>query len=52
MFFSVKKLLSYLPQNNLENPPRKTGMLAEFFEKEENLKLLEIFQKRKKKDTK
>jgi acetyl-CoA carboxylase carboxyltransferase component len=44
-FSGVKKLLSYLPQNNLENPPRKVGMLAEFFEREESLKLLEILPK-------
>ncbi|MBC7073787.1 acyl-CoA carboxylase subunit beta, partial [Candidatus Parcubacteria bacterium] len=41
-FFAVKKLLSYLPQNNLENPPVKKGFLSELFEKEENWKLLEI----------
>ncbi len=41
-FTAVKKLLSYLPQNNLENPPLKKGFLSEFLEKEENLNLLEI----------
>lgn len=41
-FSGVKKLLSYLPQNNLEDPPKKSGIFAEFFEREENLKLLEI----------
>lgn len=41
-FLAVKKLLSYLPQNNLENPPTKKGFLAELLEKEENLRLLEI----------
>jgi len=41
-FSAVKKLLSYLPQNNLEDPPKKSGIFAEFFEREENLKLLEI----------
>jgi len=41
-FEGVKKLLSFLPQNNLEDPPRQRGLFAEFFEKEENLKLLEI----------
>jgi acetyl-CoA carboxylase carboxyltransferase component len=47
-FLQVKKLLSYLPQNNLENPPRKIGMLAEIFEKEESLKLLEILPEEEK----
>lgn len=41
-FEGVKKLLSYLPQNNLENPPTKKGFLSELLEKEESLKLLEI----------
>jgi len=41
-FFGVRKLLSFLPQNNLENPPRQKSLLTEFFEKEENYKLLEI----------
>jgi methylmalonyl-CoA decarboxylase subunit alpha len=48
-FLGVKKLLSYLPQNNLENPPRKSGMFAEFFEKEESLKLLDILPKEEEK---
>jgi len=41
-FLGVKKLLSYLPQNNLENPPRQKSVFAELFEKEENYRLLEI----------
>jgi acetyl-CoA carboxylase carboxyltransferase component len=41
-FLAVKKLLSFLPQNNLENPPFKKGVFTEFFEKEETLRLLEI----------
>ena len=41
-FEGVKKLLSYLPQNNLEDPLRQRGIFADFFEKEENLRLLEI----------
>ena len=41
-FEGVKKLFSFLPQNNLEDPPRQKGIFAEFFEKEENLRLLEI----------
>jgi acetyl-CoA carboxylase carboxyltransferase component len=48
-FLGVKKLLSYLPQNNLENPPRKIGVFSEFFEKEESLKLLEILPKEEEK---
>lgn len=41
-FLAVKKLLSYLPQNNLENPPEKKSFFAQMFEKEESYKLLEI----------
>ena len=48
-FLGVKKLLSFLPQNNLENPPFKKGVLAEFFEKEENYRLLEILPKEEEK---
>jgi len=40
-FLGVKKLLSYLPQNNLGDPPRQKGLLAEFFEGE-SMRLLEI----------
>jgi len=41
-FLGVRKLLSYFPQNNLEDPPRQRSIISEFFEKEENYKLLEI----------
>jgi acetyl-CoA carboxylase carboxyltransferase component len=41
-FFAVKKLLSYLPQNNLENPPQQKSLISEFFEVEERPRLLEI----------
>jgi len=41
-FLAVKKLLSYLPQNNLENPVRQKSLISEFFEVEEKLRLLEI----------
>jgi len=41
-FLAVKKLLSYLPQNNLENPARQKSLISEFFEIEEKLRLLEI----------
>lgn len=41
-FLGVKKLLSYLPPNNLENPPIKKGFFSDLLEREENLKLLEI----------
>ena len=47
-FLGVKKLLSYLPQNNLEDPPRQKGLFAEFFERE-NLRLLEIVPEDEKK---
>jgi propionyl-CoA carboxylase beta chain len=48
-FLAVKKLLSYLPQNNLENPPREKSILANFFEKEENPRLLEIVPEKEEK---
>ncbi len=41
-FLGVKKLLSYLPQNNMEDPVRQNSFFTELFEKEENDKLLEI----------
>jgi acetyl-CoA carboxylase carboxyltransferase component len=41
-FAGVKKLLSYLPQNNMEDPPKQKSILADLFEKEDNQKLLEI----------
>jgi len=41
-FAAVKKLLSYLPQNNMEDAPRAKSLLAELFEKEDSAKLLEI----------
>lgn len=47
-FSGVKKLLSFLPQNNLGDPPRQKGLFAEFFERE-NQKLLEIVPEDEKK---
>ncbi len=41
-FSGVKKLLSYLPQNNLDDPARQKSIISEFFEKEENYRLQEI----------
>jgi propionyl-CoA carboxylase beta chain len=38
----VKRLLTFLPQNNMEDAPRQKNILAELFEKEDNQKLLEI----------
>ena len=46
---AVKKLLSYLPQNNLENPPFKKGVLADFFEAEENPRLLDLVPEKEEK---
>lgn len=40
-FSGVKKLLSYLPQNNLEDPPFHRSLFEEFFERE-NYNLLKI----------
>ena len=47
-FVGVKKLLSYLPQNNLEDPPKQKSIFAEFFTRE-NLRLLEIVPEDEKK---
>jgi propionyl-CoA carboxylase beta chain len=41
-FAGVKKLLGYLPQNNMDDAPRSKSILAELFEKEESAKLLDI----------
>lgn len=41
-FSKIKLLLSFLPSNNVENPPFRKGRFAELFEEEENLKLTEI----------
>ena len=48
-FLAVKKLLSYLPQNNLENPPFKKGVFAELFEKGETPRILEIIPEKEEK---
>jgi acetyl-CoA carboxylase carboxyltransferase component len=37
----AKKLLSFLPQNNLEDPPKQKALFSEIFERE-NTRLLEI----------
>lgn len=47
-FGGVKKLLSYLPQNNLDDAPKQKSIFAEFFERE-NQKLLEIVPEDEKK---
>ncbi|HNY97492.1 MAG TPA: acyl-CoA carboxylase subunit beta [Candidatus Pacearchaeota archaeon] len=41
-FSSVKKLLSYLPSNNIEDPPHSRSLIDEVFEREELPELLEI----------
>jgi len=41
-FNGVQKLLSYLPQNNLEDPPEQKSLFAEFFEVEEDASLTNI----------
>ncbi len=48
-FLGVKKLLSYLPQNNLEDPPRQRSIISEFFGEEENYRLLELVPEDEKK---
>lgn len=40
-FLAVRRLLGYLPQNNLEDPPQRKGFLEELFERE-SVKLEEI----------
>jgi len=47
-FLGVKKLLSFLPQNNLEDPPKQKGLFSEIFERE-NQRLLEIVPEDEKK---
>jgi len=47
-FEGVKKLLSYLPQNNLDEPPKQKSLFSEFFERD-NQKLLEIVPEDEKK---
>jgi len=47
-FLGVKKLLSYLPQNHLEEPPFKKGIFSDFLEKEET-NILRILPKEKEK---
>ena len=41
-FLAVKKLLSYLPQNNLEDPPKQKGVLSTIFEMGEGFNPLDI----------
>lgn len=41
-FNGVKRLVSYIPQNNMEDAPRQRSILAEVFEQEENPKLLDV----------
>lgn len=47
-FSGVRDLLSYLPQNNLEDPPFKKSFFSEFFERE-SMKLLKIVPKEEEK---
>jgi len=47
-FAGVKKLLSYLPQNNLEDPPKQKSFLSELFERE-NYNLLKIVPEKEEK---
>ena len=47
-FSGVKKLLSYLPQNNLEDPPKQKSFLSELFERE-NYNLLKIVPEKEEK---
>jgi len=47
-FLGIKKLLSYLPQNNLEDSPRQKSIFAEFLERESS-RLLEIIPEKEEK---
>ena len=47
-FSGVKKFLSYVPQNNLEDSPRQKSILSEFFERE-NFNLLKIIPEKEEK---
>ena len=47
-FLGVKRLLSYLPQNNLADLPRQKGLLTEFFEGE-STRILQIVPEDEKK---
>jgi len=41
-FLGIKKLISYLPQNNVDDPPEQKSLLSEFFESDENENLIKI----------
>ncbi len=41
-FAGVKKLLGYLPQNNIDDAPKSKSILADLFEKEDSAKVLDI----------
>jgi len=47
-FLAVKKLLSYLPQNNLEDPPYQRSVLSEIFKKKTS-NILDIIPKKEEK---
>ncbi|MCD6148151.1 acyl-CoA carboxylase subunit beta [bacterium] len=48
-FRAIRKLLSYLPQNNLENPPEQKAIISGFLETRERIRLLEIVPEEEKK---
>ena len=41
-FLGIKKLISYLPQNNVDDPPEQKSIFSEFFESEQNENLIKI----------
>jgi len=41
-FWGARRLLSYLPKNNLENPPEQKAIISGFLETREKMRLLEI----------
>jgi len=48
-FAGVKNLLSYLPSNNMGDPPQERSLLADLLEKEENFKLPDLVPEEEKK---
>jgi len=48
-FSGVKRLLTFLPQNNLENPMKDTDIFSELFERDKNKQLLKIVPEKQEK---
>ncbi len=48
-FLATRKILSYLPQNNMENPPGQKNIISGLFEVEERVRLSEVVPEDEKK---